>query len=900
MKRKKYDGSDKVQKHLYFDDFISDVNYFNDISLKRTICFFIKNKESIVNNLSELSSLLFTIDNTDDNDPILYFQQKTIIGFMLVSDNYYKFMNLLENEIDKEPLLSYKPPNKWVNDVKFPLPYTYSIIRDFVKDFVDENIDVSSITRIYKEYFCLNYRTLPYKNITGIKCEDKKPIIEEQIYKELIIKLSYFVYFYIQIKNKNAAKFIINHYILHFIKSNIFNISLVLDNTKKYSKKEISLYNIFNDTNENTQFKILRYLSQFKYKDKTFSTCGETTLLNILNYSLINSDGTFNTEKILNKDVKTFYDGKKMKDINKSTMSEWLDIVSNLNFTHIYNTTGDIHNNVKNVACVLNKLVYDKDSCDISEPAEFIIQTIEYISNDISIKTERKTENSLSIIIDNNYSLFFKPGHGEMYNTEKTYLEDINRLEVIDLNNYRNKDDFDIIYTIYKKAVTTFDEYNFGEKMDFDESISKLAQTYFADVLYNDVVKLFLLNNVNSITLSDPDIIDSFTKEKISIFLENVRNIKSIKISYIIDENVYIFNRFIKKLPEYCHQLESFEIYSDGGIDVDDIDLKPLRKMKNLISLDVSELNLNLNNTTLQNLSYVCNTKYRTVNTSFIKNLINLNSLTTFAINLNIIANLKLKELKIMDNTMLYDIKLIKNIKTLESLSLSGYWDAMITLENGESIGELINLQRISFNSIDFDLTDFPLEIVVNLPSLQFLQINDKCVIDKSNVLNIYNKNINEQILKKLDELGISYNFVDKKPSYVVRLRTENGVKVKYRIDAFKKMESVFNSFSIQTGIDKNDVIFYINGSEVNPADTIKSFGYNDIIINVSPKRKSSLPTRKSSPSRTKRKSSSTPSKTTRKSSPRTSSPKTKTKTSPSPSKTRKSSPRTTRVSSPN
>jgi len=230
---------------------------------------------------------------------------------------------------------------------------------------------------------------------------------------------------------------------------------------------------------------------------------------------------------------------------------------------------------------------------------------------------------------------------------------------------------------------------------------------------------------------------------------------------------------------------------------------------------------------------------------------------------------------------MLYDIKLIKNIKTLENLSLSGSWNEMITLENGESIGELINLQRISFNRIN--LTNFPLEIVVNLPSLQFLQINDKCIIDKSNVLNIYNKNINEQILKKLDELGISYNF-DEKPSYVVRLRTENGLKVKYRIDAFKKMESVFNSFSIQTGIDKNDVIFYINGNEVNPTDTIKSFGYDDIIINVSLKRKSSSSRKSSSPKTTKRKSSS-PKTTKRKSS------------SPKTTKRKSSSPKTTRTS---
>ena len=32
-KKQKYDGSDKIQNNLYFQDFISDVNYFNDISL---------------------------------------------------------------------------------------------------------------------------------------------------------------------------------------------------------------------------------------------------------------------------------------------------------------------------------------------------------------------------------------------------------------------------------------------------------------------------------------------------------------------------------------------------------------------------------------------------------------------------------------------------------------------------------------------------------------------------------------------------------------------------------------------------------------------------------------------------------------------------------------------------
>jgi hypothetical protein len=171
--------------------------------------------------------------------------------------------------------------------------------------------------------------------------------------------------------------------------------------------------------------------------------------------------------------------------------------------------------------------------------------------------------------------------------------------------------------------------------------------------------------------------------------------------------------------------------------------------------------------------------------------------------------------------------------------------------------------------------------------------------------LNIYNKNINEQILKKLYEIGITYNFVDKKPSYVLRIKHENGDKKKYRVDAFKKMESVFNSFSSQIGIDKNNMIFYIDGKELNPTDTIISLGleneYDDIfidVINISPKTK-----RKSSPKTTVRKSSSPKTTVRKSSSPKTkrksSSPKTTVRKSSSPKTKRKSSsPKTKRKSS--
>ena len=383
----KLDGIREEPIELLFDDFINDINYFDDVSLKRTIHFFTQNKDT-GNYLSLLTGSLFLADN-DDNS-VLYFQKKTTIGFMLVSGYYDIFMKFLDNiGIFKRTIITDDEiiPNKWSSKIVLPSSVLYNDISYDVGKFVDENINIPDIMRAYKEYFCLNYRTMKTKDITGIKCEEKKTIVEKQIYEELIIKLTYFIYYLIQIENKNAIKIIINHYILNVFKSDRateYNISLVLGD-KSYSNKDLSLYNSFTNIDINNSFRVMTYLYQYNYNKKQFSTCGETTLLNILNYCLINDDGTFNTDKILNEDIVRFYEGKTMSQISekggKTIMIEWLDIVSNLKLPDIYNYTGDIHNNVKNVACVLNKLIYNKESCEIENPQQFIVDTIKYISN---------------------------------------------------------------------------------------------------------------------------------------------------------------------------------------------------------------------------------------------------------------------------------------------------------------------------------------------------------------------------------------------------------------------------------------------------------------------------------------------------------------------------------------
>jgi hypothetical protein len=260
--KKKFDGTRKSYEpiELLFDDFINDITYFDDVSLKKTIHFFVKN------NINKLADLLFTFDITDNS--MIYFKKKTIVGFMIISGNYNNFINLLDNI---ELISDSSPINKWTKN-KSINPEIYNS----VNEYVTENFFISDETfSLYKDYFCLDYQIIRTKDITGIKC-DKNNVSDKEkikIYEEMIIKLSYFLHYYNQIANKNAMKIIINHYILKFLKSDRaehYNISLVLG-SREYSENEIELYNIFNDINIGSVFKVLKMQSNFKYKDKFYT-----------------------------------------------------------------------------------------------------------------------------------------------------------------------------------------------------------------------------------------------------------------------------------------------------------------------------------------------------------------------------------------------------------------------------------------------------------------------------------------------------------------------------------------------------------------------------------------------------------------------------------------------------
>ena len=935
-KIKKFDGAHEKPIELLFDDFIIDINYFDDVSLKRTIHFFTKYKDTN-NYLSILAGSLFVADN-DDNS-VLYFQKKTTIGFILVSGYYDIFMKFL-NKIDKTIVdydnLDENIPNIWTTEL--PTSELYYIVTNSVKKFIDENIDVSNIIGIYKEYFCFNYKMIRTKDVTDINCEEKnfpikgvskkqkqrltkeqqeeiineqiekqkeeqkkyKQKEEKQIYEELIIKLSYFIYFCFQIKNKSAIKFIINHYILNVLKSDRateYNISLVLGN-RSYSNTEISLYNSFIDIDINNSFRTLKYLYQYNYNKKQFSTCGETTLLNILNYCLINDDGTFNTDKILNENVIKFYETKTMSQISekggRTIMKEWLDIVSNLKLPGIYNHSGDIHNNVNNVACVLNNLVYNKEFCEIENSQQFIVDTIKYISNNpIDVKIDNSSEDSISMIIDNIYSLFFRPGHGEMNIIVKKSSN--RKIKEIDLHDI-DSDEFDIVYSLYKKILTSYDED--GNKMDYDEALSYIIIEYFMNHIDKKIVQI-ILSSVKKLYITTRNIEVFDNKELIINFLDKIRNVTLIDLG-VYESDYEIINFIIENIPKYLTKVKFFYIYIDE-LNYD-FDLTPLSRLTNLETIDSYNIIFPyINAPNLKSFTY--DGDY-SENMDFIKNYKKLEKISlkiedNFDMNnLSELVNLKDIALffRVNKDNNLFDFKIFENLINLSNLSIICFKEPAVVKMKNTDILKKINLKTIYLSG--FEISSYDLDIMFNLIGVENIRFADNNNITQTNILVIKNININKNLLDSLDKNKI--NYTKNSNEHEILMIYDKEVILNFYVHKMTKMKKIFDIFTEQYGTGYK---FYINNKKIKESDSIEMLGIEDyeVVIQIldedaeSPKqsspKKSSRTSRTSS--RKSPKTSRTSSRPSSRKSPKTSRPSSRTSSRPSSRK----SPKTSRTS---
>jgi hypothetical protein len=771
---------------IFYDKLYTGSYTYYDDSFVKTMVFVCKNTAD-KNILKKFILLLFRTDR-NDNDSLMHVNYKTILGFIIITGNFHYFDEILND----------------CNNENFNI-HIESILEQLL---TEQNFD------IYKEYFCENYENM--KVPTKINCKVKnvaeddiitddmsekklkklrnkikqeKNAVENNKNKmrtEIKDKITEFVQFYVNIDRKTANN-IINYYLLYILKSYLadkYNLNLFFSEKKRKLtiNEKINRLWYYKFTDKETNFKVLPYLMRFTHNfgsiEKTFSTCGETTLLNLLNYCLIQPDSTFDTSKIKNNDIVEFYRTKTMDYIYKnlrSVMHEWLDIVSTINEIdgiEVYNPSGDIHNNINNIAYILNKIIYDKEEIVRENHNDFIIKTIKYLKQKTLCVIQNSNSNSVSMKLDNQYQLFFYPGHGEMKSIKFTDKpKGPNYMSLIDLYNYKDEFDFAILYTLLNKIINNRN--NDGEILDYNSSVSLVILTYFSKNIveqYNDdgtenIVYLFLSSikiyqeyvdlsgymetgggerdddesDDDYYSNSDNDYSDEEDEEDeddneskfkkrdpkydekykmTNILLQNLPNLTDLHLYYSYTDD------FFENLSIYCNNLKKLEI-NWAKID---LDIKSISKNTNLESFIVYEANFNV----------------KIINFEYLNNLVNIKDLyLELTQNLTKLPDLYLPELLKIDLNNLYNVTNLGNFDFPKLIDCSlGYSNK---IEDISFIRNSKHLKKLSYwlNVKDYSFLD-------DLEELEELKMSGN--INNKNITN----DINFERLKNLKKLEIS------------------------------------------------------------------------------------------------------------------------------------------------
>jgi hypothetical protein len=894
--------------NIFYDKLYTGSYIYYDDTFVRTMNFFGNLEDSILN---QFINLLFA----PNNESIIYFKQKTILGFIIITGNFHDFDDML----------------KMCNGENY---------NTFI-DIITQQLFNEKNVWMYQEYFCVNYQNM--KIPSKINCKIKN--IEEQEYditdkklrnkikqernaitnnrnkinSEIKEKITEFISLYINIDKKTANN-IINYYILCMLKSyqsDKYNLNLLFSEKKKLTRNEkLNQMWYFKFTNKDTNFKILPYLTLFRHNfggiEKQFSTCGETTLLNLLNYCLIQPDSTFDTSNIKNNDIIEFYRTKTMEYIHKNihyVMHEWLDIISTINHEgiKIYNTTGDIHNNIKNIAYIMNKIIYDKEEIIEERSAEsFIINTIKYMNNTIKCKIKNSSLNSIVIILNDYYELFFYPGHGEMKNI--MFLDKpegtnyyMNFVDLNDYSEYSGLFDFNIIYTLFYEIINN--KTHDGELMDYNSSLSSIILKYFSKYIINeynvdgikDIIYTFLSsvkiyheyidftediydggssdyddsddddyyednddddyyeNNEYKFLKRDPKYDDE--KKKLNdIILQNLPNLTDLTLYYSYS------NDFFEYLSVCCKQLKKLEIVWAKI----NLSMKSISKNTNLESFVMYETNSKLKLTNFEYLNDLVNLSdlYLELNNVEIFPELNLPKLLKLELHISSVKELgefyfpKLIECSFSNNDKIVDISFLRNSKHLKKLN--SYITSIENYSFLESLKDLEDLRissRKNINDIKFD----------NLKKLKSLEIN----VDNFD-LNIISKNT------ELTKLNISKaNIIDINPLKNL-INLENIDLSKNPIEDLSPLLSINNIKYLSLGTFNYPNFSIVLKEKISP-DVRNLLDKHKILYTISSKS-----SKKSSP-----KSSKKSPKSSKKSSPKSSkkSPKSSKKSSPKSSK---------------
>lgn len=602
-----------------------------------------------------------------------------------------------------------------------------------------------------------------------------------------------------------TRKIIMRHYLLSFMKTSFFNDNITTNKIQlDYSikgddddieQKEEIINNFFVNIGA---FKVIPFRYSFNYINPEgikmiFSTCGETTLLNILNYFLINrdddDDGTFDLDFInstfsepLKEFYRVFHNMKIQLADQPKTTKAWLDVVSNLPKKDIYfpklkdsDNGGDIIPNKQNIEYVLKTILNSN-----VETVDFIDIVNQITTPGTRIEIIDDNKHIFKILIDNYIEVFFTNGHAEM-NTKQV--------------NYNNNNDM------------VWDDngcqalYNIFSTMQAD-NIQELSLSITDYLLINNSIDSnnptldYFLSTIKTIDVRAnldynnpfPSSIDKLTNlESLTIILNNP--IASL-ISYLPDsiKSLIKLNRLIVNIndtpiPDWIGNLNNLII-----LDFSNCNLTSLpESLQSLVKLEVLSLNSNM----------------ITLLPEWIGNLTNL--LQLFVMDNQIkdlpesIGNklLQLEELDLSNNQITKLPPSYRNLTKLTFLNLESnafstlpYWltnfEMLTELNIGNnqlkslplSIGGCVSLQRLlaggnQLESLPPSICDLANLKVLNLDNNHLLRVpNDlgklKSLIKLSlvkNQLSFLFHSIGD--LKSLKELSVSYNKIRALPDSI-------------------------------------------------------------------------------------------------------------------------------------
>ena len=608
-----------IQSFIKLENYIENINLFYDKSFTYTISAFKMFKTNgIQNDTFDLIKELFNF-HTEYNINEIFHNKFTVLAIIIINGLYDKFEQIIDS----------------IKIISKGEGYIESKIIDEVIDCNRRRSDSFDLIKV-QHRLKLSEEQLNYLNniITDdLNAEINNFILDIKVNKKIRNKfitdslkdeIKKFLYYSVCVES-DIRKYIMRHYFLNFIKSNDFtDYKNILDITSTGKNKEI----IDNFLMNIVEYKHLPYINLTFTKDDNikynFSSCGETTLLNLLNYYFINKKGDFNvtSESPYSANLIDFYSEynimeKQIKDVRKTTEA-WLKVVSNLKKSDVeekdvrlYNSSGDIHNNLKNIIFVLKTILKKKDvdvedvdvdvdvedvdvdvyvedvdvdvyvedvdvdvDVDMEDNNE-INKILKKISHEHKLEIIKETENEIEFLLDNKYTVFFKPGHADIL-FKQVY---INKLEIKDINS-----DFGVLYNYVFSKIDYKDDYTVQLSKKFIECCKSIDK----NILLSFFINIVTLNLSNNQLTALPDSIGKLTNLVILNLSYNQLKELPPDIGKLTNlTHLYISRNQLKELPPDIGKLTYLE-----HLWLDSNQLKELPpdigKLTNLVTLNLS------------------------------------------------------------------------------------------------------------------------------------------------------------------------------------------------------------------------------------------------------------------------------------------------------------------------